>query len=629
MERYEASAGESSHEEQGEAVQEVEEELSVGKRKVASGGVRVTTSVSEQPVEETVTLREEQVEVERRPADRKLKPEEAEAAFQDKTVEMLGTSEEVEVSKEAHVVGEVALGKRVEEHEEKVKDTVRRSEVEVEKIKPSSRQDVTLQPPSPQQQLQAKPGARAHRASRSGEDDDRSCIPGRVEARAPRDGPGPAWSGAAAAALGAAALYNGYRARQVERRHPPAGRFIEVDGVRLHYLERGAGTPVVLLHGNVVTAEDWILSGVLDQVAARGHRVIAFDRPGYGYSDRPRHTAWTAAAQADLLRRAFARLGIERPVVVGHSWGTLAALALAFADPAAVRGLVLVSGYYYPTVRADALLVAPAAVPVLGDVLRHTVSPLFGAATLPLLLKGMFAPLPVPERFQQGFARGMAVRPWQIRAEAEDGAGMAREVGGDAGPLWGAASAGDDHGGQRGPGRGCRPPRHPAPRADPRTASSGWCPGRGTWSIMRCRGRSPRWSRRRRQVDTGYPAGRSWRACGLPSRATVRRQWRPNNDLGAGTMAGRDYQLHRLHRLRFELGQPRRSSLQGRRGERAERRPAGSGPAASRRALAGDGSPARREHAASRPAQTGGLSLRAPGCPAAARSRRPRPSRRF
>jgi uncharacterized protein (TIGR02271 family) len=138
MERYETSAGERSQEEQGETVQEVEEELSVGKRKVASGGVRVTTSVSERPVEKTVTLREEEVEVERRPADRKLKPEEAKAALQDKTVEMLGTSEEAVVRKEARVVGEVALGKRVEEHKEKVKDTVRRSEVEVETIKPGS-----------------------------------------------------------------------------------------------------------------------------------------------------------------------------------------------------------------------------------------------------------------------------------------------------------------------------------------------------------------------------------------------------------------------------------------------------------------------------------------------------------
>src|SRR3954453_12262471 len=228
---------------------------------------------------------------------------------------------------------------------------------------------------------------------------------------------------ASAAALAAAALYNAYRTRRTEREHPPAGRFVEVDGVRLHYLERGEGPPVVLLHGNVVTAEDWALSGVLDRVAER-HRVVAFDRPGYGHSERPRGSAWAAAAQADLVRRALARLGVERPVVVGHSWGTNVALALAVADPAAVRGLVLLSGYYEPTLRADALLVAPAAVPVLGDLLRHTVSPLLGAALLPLLVKGMFAPLPVPERFREGFSAGMAVRPSQIRAEAQDGATM-------------------------------------------------------------------------------------------------------------------------------------------------------------------------------------------------------------
>ena len=140
MERYEADENEQGSELDDEtSVAEVEENVAVGKRKVLSGGMRVTTSVNERPVEDTVTLREEQVEVERQPADRKLKPEEAEAAFQEKTVEMLGTSEELEVSKEARVVGEVALGKRVEEREEKVRDKVRRTQVEVEEIKPSSR----------------------------------------------------------------------------------------------------------------------------------------------------------------------------------------------------------------------------------------------------------------------------------------------------------------------------------------------------------------------------------------------------------------------------------------------------------------------------------------------------------
>jgi uncharacterized protein (TIGR02271 family) len=133
MERYETAGGESSQE-QSETIQEVEEELAVGKTKVATGGVRVTTSVRETPVEETVTLREEHVAAERKPADRKLSPEEAEAAFQDKTVEVLATGEEARVSKEARVVGEVAVGKTVAEREETVKDTVRRTEVEVEEL---------------------------------------------------------------------------------------------------------------------------------------------------------------------------------------------------------------------------------------------------------------------------------------------------------------------------------------------------------------------------------------------------------------------------------------------------------------------------------------------------------------
>src|SRR3954447_22300215 len=123
---------EGSEQEQGAAIPVVEEELSVGKREVASGGVRVTSSVQEKPVEQMVTLREERVEADHRPVDRELSPEEAEKAFEEKTVEMTGTSEEAEVHKKARVVGEVVLGKQVEEREETVRDTVRRSDVEVD-----------------------------------------------------------------------------------------------------------------------------------------------------------------------------------------------------------------------------------------------------------------------------------------------------------------------------------------------------------------------------------------------------------------------------------------------------------------------------------------------------------------
>jgi pimeloyl-ACP methyl ester carboxylesterase len=229
--------------------------------------------------------------------------------------------------------------------------------------------------------------------------------------------------GITAAALAATAVFNVHQARRVEHRNPPRGRFIEVDGVRLHYLEQGEGPPVVLLHGNVVTAEDFAYSGLLD-LTAKSHRVIAFDRPGMGYSDRPNGRLWTPGAQADLLRRAFNRLAIERAVVVGHSLGAMVAAALALDHPTTVRGLVLLSGYFYPTARADVALAAPPAIPVLGDVLRYTVSPLVGRALLPAVVKGMFAPRQIPADFAKHFPFGMSVRPSQIRASAQDAAAM-------------------------------------------------------------------------------------------------------------------------------------------------------------------------------------------------------------
>ena len=126
-------------EDRREKVPVVEERLAVGKREVATGGVRVTSRVVETPVEETVRLREERVEAVRRPDGRKLSPEEADAAFAERTVEMMGTGEEAEVGRTARVVEQVSLGKRVEEREETVRDTVRRTEVEVEELEAGPR----------------------------------------------------------------------------------------------------------------------------------------------------------------------------------------------------------------------------------------------------------------------------------------------------------------------------------------------------------------------------------------------------------------------------------------------------------------------------------------------------------
>lgn len=224
------------------------------------------------------------------------------------------------------------------------------------------------------------------------------------------------------------ALYNAYRTRRAERGHPPAGRFVQVDGVRLHYLELGQGPTVVLLHGNLLGAEDFVPSGVPQQLAER-HRVIVFDRPGYGYSARPRGL-WTPARQAVLLRRALAQLGVERPVVVGHSWGTLVALEMALQQQASLAGLVLLAGYYRPTPRLDVLFASTAALPLIGPLWCHTLGPLLGAALLSPTFKALFAPRAVPRAFLQGFPGSLMVRPAQLRAEGQDGVTMLPAVAG-------------------------------------------------------------------------------------------------------------------------------------------------------------------------------------------------------
>jgi pimeloyl-ACP methyl ester carboxylesterase len=226
----------------------------------------------------------------------------------------------------------------------------------------------------------------------------------------------------AIAATAIAALAVRSQARRAERENPPTGQFIEVDGVRLHYVERGQGEPVVLLHGNATMAQDFDLSGVLDITAGR-YRVIAFDRPGYGHSARPGDRIWTPEAQARLLHQALRQLGVERPIVVGHSWGTLVALAFGLNYPEDVKSLVLLSGYYFPTLRLDVPVLATPAIPLLGTLMRHTISPLLGRMMWPRMAKKIFGPAPVPLRFAR-FPEWMSLRPSQLRASAAEAALM-------------------------------------------------------------------------------------------------------------------------------------------------------------------------------------------------------------
>ncbi|MDA9479660.1 alpha/beta hydrolase [Bradyrhizobium sp. CCBAU 65884] len=226
----------------------------------------------------------------------------------------------------------------------------------------------------------------------------------------------------AIAALAVAALLNRRLSKKAERDNPPTGRFVQVGDVRLHYLERGTGDAVVLLHGNGSMVQDFESSGLVD-LTAKEFRVIAFDRPGFGHSDRPRGRLWTPDAQADLIARALAKLGIAKAIVLGHSWGASVAAAMGIKHPALVRALVLASGYYYPSLRPDAVASLAPALPLVGDIISHTVLPLVVRAIWPMVLRKAFGPQPVPENFS-AFPKEMALRPSQLRASAEEAAMM-------------------------------------------------------------------------------------------------------------------------------------------------------------------------------------------------------------
>jgi pimeloyl-ACP methyl ester carboxylesterase len=239
---------------------------------------------------------------------------------------------------------------------------------------------------------------------------------------APQRRPAIATIAGTAGVLAATAIVNRHLARKAQLDNPPQGEFIEIDGVRLHYVERGSGRPLVLFHGNGSMIQDFQSSGLID-LAAVNYRVIVFDRPGFGYSLRPRNVVWSPNAQADLFRKALDRLDVQKAIVFGHSWGASVAVALAVQHPSFVEALVLASGYYFPTARADAAISSVPAIPGLGDIVAYTVSPIITRLIWPAILRKIFGPRPVPAKFAD-FPVEMAVRPSQIRATAEEAALM-------------------------------------------------------------------------------------------------------------------------------------------------------------------------------------------------------------
>ncbi|MGF1503101.1 MAG: alpha/beta fold hydrolase [Paracoccaceae bacterium] len=203
---------------------------------------------------------------------------------------------------------------------------------------------------------------------------------------------------------------------------PPLGRFVAVSGARLHLYEAGAGTGVaeaqptlVLLHGASGNLRDFTLS-ILPPLA-EAHRVVAVDRPGFGYSTALGE-GWRLSVQRQAIGAALRQTGHDRLVLVGHSYAGALALDWALAEPDRIAGLVLLAGATMDWGGALDTQYTLLAAPILGQAAAALAPRLIGSARLRRALEGIFAPQPVPERY---FAEGgidLALRPETLRTNA-------------------------------------------------------------------------------------------------------------------------------------------------------------------------------------------------------------------
>jgi pimeloyl-ACP methyl ester carboxylesterase len=225
-------------------------------------------------------------------------------------------------------------------------------------------------------------------------------------------------------ALGALATW--LIARNVEARFPPTGRFVEVRGGRLHVLEAGpaGGAPaVVLLHGASSNAAD--LMQALGGRLAQTHRVIALDRPGHGWSERLGEPEMAQPApQAAAVAEALRALGVERAVIVAHSWAGAVAPHLALDHRDVAGALVLLSPVTHPWPGGTISWYYGPATSVVGRLFTRTLTTPAGALLMGTVTRAVFAPQAAPEGYLEAARIPLVLRPSAFEANAQDVAGL-------------------------------------------------------------------------------------------------------------------------------------------------------------------------------------------------------------
>lgn len=209
---------------------------------------------------------------------------------------------------------------------------------------------------------------------------------------------------------------------QAEADYPPEGQFVTVNGRQVHAVVMGSGPDLVLIHGAGGNTRDMTFS-LLERLTD-DYRVIVFDRPGLGYTDRTDDrydSAFSAAAetpaeQADLLQAAAAALGAERPLVLGHSFGGAVALAWALDHPDAIAGLIDVSGASMPWPGGLSWFYEVNGSTIGGAILPPLITAFAPEERIIESLDGIFAPNPPPEGYLLYVGADLTIRRDNLRA---------------------------------------------------------------------------------------------------------------------------------------------------------------------------------------------------------------------
>jgi pimeloyl-ACP methyl ester carboxylesterase len=218
------------------------------------------------------------------------------------------------------------------------------------------------------------------------------------------------------------------RTRAITRAYPPGGRFVETRAGRLHLVDRGEGAvPVVFLHGASSTNRVWE-PAFGPRLGALG-RTILIDRPGHGFSERRAGRAAAALGyQAEAIADVLDVLGVERAVVVAHSWAGALACRIALDHPGRVAGLVLIAPATHPWPGGVSWYYDLAARPVLGPLFSWTLALPAGELWMKRSIAGVFAPQPVAASYLAEAGIPLALRPRQFMANAEDCVALLAEV---------------------------------------------------------------------------------------------------------------------------------------------------------------------------------------------------------